>query len=205
MLILAINGSPRPAGNTAQMLWATQEVVESAGATFIFLQVSEALKELKVPYCTVCSDPCQGKCYAGTRLEEMFNLLRRADGIIMGSPVYFSTVSSHLKSFWDRTRLLRREMALLNVVGGALAVGKARFGGQETALRAMHDMMLCQGMTVVGDGYLDNAGHQGACAQDPVAEDAWGLQRARALARRVVEVAEATRELRARTRKGILR
>lgn len=206
MLILAINGSPRPSGNTAQLLWATRDVVESAGASFVFLQVSEALRELKAPYCTVCSNPCQGKCYAGTRLEEMLNLMRRADGIIMGSPVYFSTVSSHLKSFWDRTRRLRREMALLNVVGGALAVGGSRFGGQETALRAMHDMMLCQGMTVVGDGYPDiDAGHQGVCAQDPVAEDAWGLQRALALARRVVEVAGATRELRARTRSSAAR
>ncbi|MBE3585566.1 flavodoxin family protein [Desulfofundulus thermocisternus] len=201
MLVLAINGSPRRTGSTARMLLATREVVEAAGARFTFCQVSEVLAELKVPYCTVCSDPCTGKCFSGTRLEEIFNLMRRADGIIMGSPVYFSTVSSHLKAFWDRTRLLRREKALINVVGGALTVGGSRFGGQETALRTMHDMMLCQGMTVVGDGYLEyDAGHQGACAQDPASEDILGLQRAKILARRVVEVALATRDLRKRSR-----
>ncbi|MDK2888993.1 MAG: hypothetical protein PWP72_1871 [Thermoanaerobacter sp.] len=201
MLVLAINGSPRRTGSTARMLLATREVVEAAGARFTFCQVSEVLAELKVPYCTVCSDPCTGKCFSGTRLEEIFNLMRQADGIIMGSPVYFSTVSSHLKAFWDRTRLLRREKALINVVGGALTVGGSRFGGQETALRTMHDMMLCQGMTVVGDGYLEyDAGHQGACAQDPASEDILGLQRAKILARRVVEVALATRDLRKRSR-----
>lgn len=201
MLIVALNGSPRLEGSTVQMLLATREVVERAGAQFVFLHVSEALAELKRPYCVVCSDPCTGKCYAGTRLAEMFNLLRQADGIIMGSPVYFSTVSAQLKSFWDRTRLLRREKALLNVVGGAVTVGGARFGGQETALKTMHDMMLCQGMTVVGDGYLEeDAGHQGACAQYPALEDAEGLKRARVLARRVVEVAEVTRCLRDRYR-----
>ncbi|MBE3586961.1 MAG: flavodoxin family protein [Thermoanaerobacteraceae bacterium] len=199
MLILALNGSPRPDGNTAQMLMATREVVEKAGASFVFLQVSQALADLKVPYCVLCSNPCQGKCFAGTRMAEMFNLLRRADGIIMGSPVYFSTISAQLKSFWDHTRQLRAQKALLNVVGGALAVGGARFGGQETTLRAMHDLMLCQGMTVVGDGYRENdPGHQGACAQDPVAGDPQGIQRAVALARRVVEVARATRGLRNR-------
>ena len=92
----------------------------------------------------------------------MFDLLRRADGILLGSPVYFGTVSAQLKSFWDKTRLLRREKYLINVVGGALAVGGSRFGGQETTLRALQDMMLCQGMIVVGDAHLEeDAGHQG--------------------------------------------
>lgn len=202
MLILAINGSPRSNGSTARMLHAAQEVITAAGVETAFVQVSEGLADLKTPYCVLCSDPCTGKCYAGTRLADMFALLRRADGVIVGSPVYFSTVSAPLKSFWDRTRPLRREKALLNVVGGALAVGGARFGGQETTIRAIHDMMLCQGMTVVGDGYPeDDAGHQGACAQEPAGNDPGGIRRAQVLARRVLEVAAATAELRTRRRR----
>jgi len=82
-------------------------------------------------------------------------------------------------------------------VGGALAVGSARFGGQETTLRAIHDIMLCHGMTVVGDGFHDaDCGHHGGCAQSPSSEDARGLDRAAILARRVYEVADATRLIR---------
>jgi len=200
MIILAINGSPRPDGNTAHLLHSVRQIVEDAGAEFIFLQVSEILKGQKVPYCVACSSPCAGKCFRGTKLEETFKTMRKADGIIIGSPVYFSTVSAPLKAFWDKTRSLRREKALLNVVGGAVTVGNARYGGQETALRAIHDMMLCQGMTVVGDGFSeDDAGHQGACAQEPAGEDAQALKRVQALAKRVVEVARATRGLRTRS------
>jgi multimeric flavodoxin WrbA len=201
MLVLAINGSPRPEGNTAYLLRSLQSVVEGAGAQFLFLQVSKILAEQKVPFCTACSSPCAGKCYRGTYLEEVLQLMRKADGIIVGSPVYFSTVSAPLKAFWDKTRSLRREKALLNVVGGVVTVGDGRYGGQETTVRAIHDMMLCQGMTVVGDGYPDDdAGHLGASAQSPAEKDDHALKRAGILAKRVVEVARATQSLRMRCR-----
>jgi len=198
MFIIAINGSPNPRGNTAYMLRAALDEVAGAGAEGHFMQVSDLITKAKVPYCIACSNPCDGKCYSGTPLEDAFSLLRRCDGIIMGSPVYFCTVSAPLKSFWDKTRALRKDKALLNVVGGALSVAAARYGGQETTLRAMQDMMLCQGMTVVGDGFVDDdAGHLGACTQRPSSEDKNGITRTRVLARRVLQVAGATMELRA--------
>ncbi len=197
MLILAVNGSPNKSGNTALMLNTALEEIQAQGAEGTFIQVSEALKSVKAPFCTACSNPCEGKCYKGTYLGEVFDLMCRADGIILGSPVYFCTVSAQLKGFWDKTRMLRTGKRLVNTIGGALAVGGARFGGQETTLRALQDMMLCQGMTVIGDGfYGDDAGHQGGCCQRPSSEDQEGLKRTRILARRVVEVAEATKSLR---------
>ncbi|HOV80096.1 MAG TPA: flavodoxin family protein [Bacillota bacterium] len=200
MLILALNGSPHKEGNTALLLNAALEAAESAGARTGLLHVCEEISDAVIPFCFYCSTPCDMKCYRGTRLEHAFELMRRADGILLGSPVYFGTVSAPLKSFWDKTRLLRSEKSLLNVVGGALAVGASRFGGQETTVRALQDMMLCQGMIVVGDGsYEDDAGHQGACAQQPSGADLAGLRRSRILARRVVEVAAATSSLRKRT------
>jgi len=201
MLILAINGSPRSDGFTARLLQAAREAIESAVVKYVFLQVSDVMARLKVPYCVACTSPCSGKCYEGTQLEEFLNLMRKADGIMVGSPVYFSTVSAPLKAFWDKTRRLRYDKALLNVVGGALSIGNARFGGQETTLRALHDMMLCQGMIIVGDGYVNgDAGHQGVCAQAPLEAEAEELKRVLFLAKRMVEVADATKELRAKTR-----
>jgi len=200
MLILAINGSPRPDGNIAYILRSVQKVIQEAGAEFLFLQISEILKGQKQPFCIACSNPCEGLCFKGTHLEDILKIMRTADGLLIGSPVYFSTVAAPLKAFWDKTRMLRREKALCNVVGGAVAVGNANFGGQETTLRAIHDMMLCQGMTIVGDGYPgDDAGHQGVCAQNPASDDKEALKRVQSLAKRVVEVAGATRDLRNRS------
>lgn len=197
MLFLALNGSPHRNGNTASMLEAASGTFIQKGAQCIFIQVSDVVADIKNPFCVACSNPCNGRCYAGTRLEETYNLLSGADGIIVGSPVYFCTVSGQMKAFWDKTRMLRSKKALINAVGGALAVGGARFGGQETTLRAIHDIMLCQGMTVVGDGYHEaDCGHQGGCAQSPSTEDREGLRRATILARRVYEVADATRAIR---------
>lgn len=197
MLFLALNGSPHKDGNTASMLKSACSVIEQTGAECVFVQVSELMSGVKTPFCLACSNPCSGRCYSGTGLEEVYGLLARADGIIIGSPVYFCTVSGQMKAFWDKTRQLRKKKALLNTVGGALAVGGARFGGQETTLRAIHDIMLCHGMMLVGDGYHDaDCGHQGGCAQSPSREDAEGLKRAAILARRVYEVASATRLIR---------
>ncbi len=198
MLILAVNGSPNRSGNTSIMLNSAIEEIQAQGAEGVFVQVPEIMRSVKVPFCTACSHPCEGKCYQGTALDETFDLMSRADGIIFGSPVYFCTVSAQLKGFWDKTRKLRTGKKLVNTIGGALAVGGARFGGQETTLRALQDMMLCQGMTVIGDGFHDDdAGHQGGCSQKPSGEDQEGLKRTKILARRMVEVAQATKGLRA--------
>jgi multimeric flavodoxin WrbA len=198
VLIVAINGSPNPEGNTAGLLKIALSAAQVAGVETAFMQVSEAVKELKNPFCVNCSTVCEGKCFKDTKLAEMYKLLRRADGILLGSPVYFGTVSAQLKAFWDKGRSLRKDKALLNVVGGALSTGASRFGGQETTIKVLMDMMLVQGMTLVGDGHIDSdAGHYGAAAQKPSAQDSDGLKRARILGQRVLEVAQATAALRA--------
>ncbi len=197
MLIVAINGSPRKDGNTAYLLKAALDEAGTLGAETAYIQAAEEIKEAKIPFCAHCSTPCKGVCYEGTALAETLDLLRRADGVILGSPVYFATVSAQLKAFWDKTRRLRKDFALLNVVGGAVVTGGSRFGGQETTVGALHDMMLTQGMTIVGDGHLSgDAGHQGACAQQPAQDDSEVDKRMRLLVRRVVEVARVTAELR---------
>lgn len=202
MLIIALNGSPNPDGNTAGLLKTALAVAEAEGVETAFLQISEAIKELKNPFCVSCSTICEGKCFKDTKLAEMFDLMRRADGILMGSPVYFGTVSAQLKAFWDKSRFLRKDKALLNVVGGALSVGAARFGGQETTIKVLMDMMLVQAMTLVGDGHVDSdAGHYGSAAQKPSAQDSDGLKRAGILGQRVLEVAKATVALRAHRQK----
>ncbi|TDA70193.1 MAG: flavodoxin family protein [Clostridia bacterium] len=199
MLLVALNGSPRRCGNTARLLQHAMEAVAGPGIETQMVHVSWALEDQDNPFCRQCSDPCQGKCWRGKRLEQAYATLFRADALLVGSPVYFGTLSGQLKAFWDKSRVLRRQYALLNVVGGALAVGSSRFGGQEDTLRAIHEIMLVHGMTIVGDGYWEeDCGHHGACAQKPAQADAQALERAAVLARRAVELAAATMGLRHR-------
>ncbi|NLI69670.1 MAG: flavodoxin family protein [Firmicutes bacterium] len=197
MYILALNGSPHRHGNTAHLLEAVLHEAKENGCETKLLYIQEIIKEQKFPYCRACSSPCEGKCYRDSALAQAYDQLRKADALILGSPVYFGTVSSQLKCFWDKSRRLRTEKALINVVGGAISSGGARFGGQETTLKALFDMMLVQGMIIVGDGYIDNdAGHHGVCSQQPSSEDGTALGRALVLARRIVQVTTATASLR---------
>lgn len=199
MLIVGINGSPRKTGNTAYLVQEGLKAASSTGAQTVLIHVVDVLADQKQPFCNHCSSPCQGSCFRGKRLEEAYDLLRQADGILLGSPVYFGSVSAQLKAFWDKSRLLRKEKALLNVVGAAVAVGGSRFGGQESTLRALFDMMLVQGMMIIGDGYRDyDCGHHGGCSQAPAIEDEFAQQRVRILGLRLAEVAAATMSLRRR-------
>lgn len=197
MIILGLNGSPHRHGNTAALLRIALEAAEELGARTEVLFIQEIMEKLDKPYCTACSSPCTGKCYRGTELEQALARLGEADGILMASPVYFGTVSAQLKSFWDKTRRLRGEKRLLNVAGGAISSGGSRFGGQETTLRALHSMMLIQGMLIVGDCYDEKApGHHGVCSQQPTQDDAYALKRAVVLGKRVAQVCLATEALR---------
>lgn len=197
LLVVGINGSPHAGGNTAAILSKALKAAREKGAQTVTIECYQVLKGLPKPFCQGCEPVCTGQCYRDKELAKALELLSRADGIIMGSPVYFGTISAALKAFWDRTRLLRNRQVLLNTVGAAVAAGGARYGGQEPALKVMHDIMLAHGMIVVGDGYVGyDSGHLGAGGQSPIDEDEQAGQRARLVGMRVAEVANATRTLR---------
>jgi multimeric flavodoxin WrbA len=189
MIITALNGSPHTEGNTKYLLKLLINKVQSLGAEIQMIDVAETLKTLKKPFCTVCSNPCSGACYSGTELDLIFKILKDSDAIVLGSPVYFGTVSAQMKAFFDMTRKLRQEKVLYNKFGAAVAVGASRFGGQETTIRALQDIMLIHGMVIVGDGYKDNdCGHQGVCGQGPVENHEFAIKRVEILANRLVEL-----------------
>ena len=118
LLIAAINGSPNPDGNTAFLLREALSAVKEWGAETRLINVAEVLADLDKPFCDDCSTPCEAACAEGNKLGEALDLLRRVDGLIIGSPVYFGTISGQLAAFWDKTRSIRTEKALLNVVAG---------------------------------------------------------------------------------------
>jgi multimeric flavodoxin WrbA len=113
-------------------------------------------------------------------------------GIIVGSPVYFGSMSSLCKAFLDRLMVFRKNsFALSNRVAGTLAVGGARNGGQELVVQSIQTALLCQEMVIVGDGRP--SGRIGATllnnGKDDISEDEFGLGTAKNLGRRVAEVA----------------
>ena len=112
-------------------------------------------------------------------------------GLIVGSPVYMGLMSGLCKTFIDRCVALRKEFALSGRVGGALAVGGARNGGQERIIQDLHGFFFGEEMVVVGDGKPTS--HSGGTLwnhwKDDITQDEEGMKTVKHLGRRVAEVA----------------
>ena len=101
--IYAVNGSPRKNGNTAQLLQKALEGAASAGAEVKLIQ----LADLNFSGCRSCfackklANPSPG-CILKDDLTEILKELLQADGIIMGSPIYFGAESGLYRNFLER-------------------------------------------------------------------------------------------------------
>jgi multimeric flavodoxin WrbA len=185
--IIGISCSPRKDRTTAAALRVCLEAAQSVGSG-VEIELID-LGGLKI----------NGDLAAGIPLAEGerddFPLieakLRGANvgGIIVGTPVYFSNMTALCKAFLDRWMAFRGTFALRNKVGGAIAVGAARNGGQELTLQTIHAAMLCQDMIIVSEGRpTSRLGGIVVSTKDDISKDETGLATARSLGRRVAEV-----------------
>jgi len=182
--IIGVSCSPRPGKTTAQGLTICLKAAREAGPG-----VETELVELAGLTIPVFDPAAPGSA----DFEKVAAKLAdpKVAGIIVGTPVYFGNMTSLAKAFLDQCMALRKKgMALSGKVAGVLAVGGARNGGQEMTIQSVQAALLCQEMVVVGDGRP--TAHFGATLwnqNDDVSGDAFGVQTATNLGRRVAEVA----------------
>lgn len=188
MKVLMLNASPNKDGNIYFLLNYISDILNKNNVDTEIINVQEALLSAKVPFCVCCSNPCNKSCYEGTFLEETLDKMVTSDCIVFGSPVYFGSMSGQLKCLFDKTRDLRGRKALIGKIGCAVVCGASVFGGQETTIRAIHDCMLVDGMTIIGASSSDlGAGHLGVSAVRPSKDDKNAISRAELLAHRILE------------------
>lgn len=113
------------------------------------------------------------------------------DGLIIGSPSYFRTMSALCKAFLERLAVLRKPNLLLaDTPVGVVAVGAYRNGGQELVIEQIQAAMLCHEVVIVGG---KPGAHQGATLwnayNDDITKDEFGMATARQLGVRVAEAA----------------
>ena len=106
-----------------------------------------------------------------------------AEGLIVGSPVYFGTMAAQLKKVLDDFIGVRKKME--NKVGAAFSTSGDPSGGKETTMMSIIQALMIYGMIIVGDP-MSATGHYGtACAGEP---DAAARENGRRLGRRVAEL-----------------
>lgn len=120
MKVLGMIFSPRKGGNTEILVKEALAGAMSAGAETELLTTAD--KNIKP--CDACRS-CEktGECHINDNMQEIYKKLLEADGIILGTPVYFWSMCGQAKIFLDRTVALRYPyLKLANKVGGAVAV-----------------------------------------------------------------------------------
>ena len=113
------------------------------------------------------------------------------EGLIIGSPSYFRSMSALCKAFLERLAVLRSPSLLLaDKPVGVLAVGAYRNGGQELVISQIQAAMLCHEVMLVGG---KPKAHQGATLwnayNDDITKDEFGIATAKQLGIRVAEAA----------------
>ena len=157
MRVLGISCSPRRGGNTEILILESLKGASLLGAETNFLRLSD----LNINPCRGCQSCVKdGVCIIEDDMQMVYQNLIEADGIIIGSPVYFWSVSTLAKIFMDRTYALRYPTRKLRgKVGGAIAVAAHR--GCSNTLSTINNFFLHHKMVVIGlgvSGYAFQAG-----------------------------------------------
>jgi multimeric flavodoxin WrbA len=102
MKVVAINGSPKKEGNTFHALNIVGDELLAAGIGFTILHIGNRMVHGCLA-CGKCAENRDEKCSIVTDdLNNWIGQVKEADGIILGSPVYYSGIPGTMKSFLDR-------------------------------------------------------------------------------------------------------
>lgn len=155
MKVLAINGSARKDGNTAILIHTIFEELNKAGIETEMIQFAGNVIE-PCKACWACGG--QKNCvHRKDMFREVFDKLKNADGIILGSPVYSANISANMQAFLERAAVVCDMNAglLKHKVGAPVAA--ARRGGALYAIDSMNHFFLNHEMFVVGSTYWNMA------------------------------------------------
>ncbi|MBQ5325915.1 MAG: flavodoxin family protein [Oscillospiraceae bacterium] len=173
MKVLLINGSPRKDGNTAIALNEMIKVFEKEGIETEIMHIGH--KDIRG--CIACGKCRQlGKCVFDDIVAEAGEKLAQADGLVVGSPVYYASANGTVTSFMDRLFYSNRSDLRMKV-GASVAV--ARRGGQTTTFDQLNKYFTISGMPVASGQYWN--GVHGSLPGE-AGQDSEGLQQMRTLA-----------------------
>lgn len=174
MKVLMLNGSPHPKGNTYIALNEMKKIFEEEGIETEILQIGSK----NIRGCIACRK-CKenGKCIFDDIVNETADKFAECDGLVVGTPVYYSSANSTLISYL--TRLFFSTPVDKSMKVGASAV-VARRGGISATYDEINKFFAISGMPIASSQYW-NAIH--GREEGEVLEDAEGLQTMRTLAR----------------------
>lgn len=201
MKLLAICGSPREHGNTDTLLNTVLNEAKRLGAETELIWLGDK----SIHGCKGCYGCVKARhCTIEDDFQQVFSAMARADGILLGSPVYHSSVTPELKALLDRAGFSGRwavnEMQQKSdsyewkgsVFSGKVVVPVtvARRAGQNFAFAQLLLWAACNDCIMVGNTYW-NMGVAGKGGAVDAEDDKEGIDIMKGLARRMVGTIEA--------------
>ncbi len=152
MIVVGICGSPREQA-TAYVLHEALNMLASKGFETRFWTV----RGKHINFCTH-NDFClkNKECVFKDDMQELYALLKEAQGIIFATPTYNGGISAQTKTVMDRCRAVvaADKNFFRGKVGIGIALGGDRAGGQEAALTQIHTFYILNGMIPVSGGFF---------------------------------------------------
>lgn len=148
--VIGIVGSPRFGGNTEYLIDEALKVLKEEG-----MEVEKiTLADKKISPCEACN-ACGEllTCKIDDDFQEIFEKMEAADGILVGSPVYFGSATPQMMALLDRAGYvaLRKNRCLERKAGAAIAV--ARRAGANFTFAQLNYFFFINGMIVPGSTY----------------------------------------------------
>lgn len=180
MKVVAFNGSARKDGNTAILIREVFKELDKEGIETELVQLARK----KMHGCIACYKCFQNKdkhcAVKNDFMNDCIDKMVEADGIILGSPVYFSNVSTEMKALIDRAGMVAKandDMLKRKVGAAVIAVRRA---GALHVFNSLNHFFFISQMVVPGSNYW-NLGIGRDIGE--VMEDVEGLQTMRILGR----------------------
>lgn len=182
MKVLLLNGSPHAKGSTYTALHEMETVFHRQGIETELIQVGH----LPVRGCIACGG-CRkaGKCIFDDIVNTLAPKFQEADGLVVGSPVYFASANGTLVSVLQR---LFYSTGFDKTMKVGAAVASARRGGLTATFDELNKFFTISGMPVASGQYW-NGIHGNNAAE--ACQDAEGLQMMRTLAANMAFLMEA--------------
>lgn len=161
MKVVAFNGSARKDGNTAILIRRVLQVLEEEGIRTELIQLAgEQIRGCNA--CRSCYTTKNKRCaIEDDNVNKYIRKMLKADGIILGSPVYFSMMAPELKALSDRAFYVARANGdMFKRKVGAAVVAVRRAGGIPTFDAINHYFLISQ-MIIPASSYWNvGVGHK---------------------------------------------
>ena len=174
MKVLMVNGSPHAQGNTAIALDEMKKIFEAKGIEVELVYIgNQAIRG-----CIACGHCMNtGKCVFDDAVNKCAEIFEQADGLVIGTPVYYASANATVIAFLDRLFYSAKFNKTMKVGAGVVV---ARRGGLSSTFDELNKYFTMTGMPVASSQYWNSVHGR---TPGEASQDEEGMQTMRTLAR----------------------